>query len=153
MSVGVCSRTSSHPPNALTPLRSCLDPRHASRTHNPDFWPASISLVSYIHTVRGLCAVHRPIAPDDLMHPWRVRRAANFRVCVLDNEECQQKFTPLAAQFNDPRLRQFNLVAVDRLDHGDTEGRITDDYDPLKTAEDLKRVMVGTIHRHALAVG
>ncbi|KAL1732244.1 Alpha/Beta hydrolase protein [Schizophyllum commune] len=75
-------------------------------------------------------------------------------LCIHGVYVAQQIFE---SQFNDPRLRQFNLVAVDRLGHGDTEGRITDDYDPLKTAEDLKRVMdalsIPTFHILGLGVG
>ncbi|KAL1743005.1 Alpha/Beta hydrolase protein [Schizophyllum fasciatum] len=59
-------------------------------------------------------------------------------LCIHGVYVAQQIFE---SQFNDPRLRQFNLLAVDRLGHGDTKGRVTDDYDPLKTAEDMKRVM------------
>ena len=55
-----------------------------------------------------------------------------------------------AAQFNDPRLRQFNLVAIDRLGHGDSRGVVTEDTVPEKTAVDFKQVLVRpSIHSHS----
>ncbi|EAU82912.1 hypothetical protein CC1G_05534 [Coprinopsis cinerea okayama7 len=45
-------------------------------------------------------------------------------------------------QYEDPELRQFNLVAVDNLGHGSTRGLIGDQrYTPTETAQDLKCVM------------
>ncbi|KIK68482.1 hypothetical protein GYMLUDRAFT_154015 [Collybiopsis luxurians FD-317 M1] len=41
------------------------------------------------------------------------------------------------AQFNDPNLRRFNLVALDLRSHGSTEGDVPDDYGPQMAAKDV----------------
>lgn len=61
------------------------------------------------------------------------------------------------SQFSDPRLRQFNLVAVDRLGHGDSKGTVTEGTVPEKSAVDIKRVMdalnVPSFHLLGLGIG
>ncbi|KAL1758876.1 Alpha/Beta hydrolase protein [Schizophyllum commune] len=61
------------------------------------------------------------------------------------------------SQFNDPRLRQFNLVAIDRLGHGDSRGVVTEDTVPEKTAVDFKQVLdalkITSFHAVGLGIG
>ncbi|KAL1743019.1 Alpha/Beta hydrolase protein [Schizophyllum fasciatum] len=61
------------------------------------------------------------------------------------------------SQFNDPRLRQFNLVAIDRLGHGDSRGFVTEDTVPEKTAIDIKRVLdaleIASFHIVGVGIG
>ncbi|TRM60329.1 Alpha/Beta hydrolase protein [Schizophyllum amplum] len=75
-------------------------------------------------------------------------------LCIHGVYIAQQIFE---SQFNDPRLRQFNLVAIDRLAHGETKGNVTADYHPQETAEDLAHVMdalnITSFHILALGVG
>ncbi|KAF5336424.1 hypothetical protein D9611_006486 [Ephemerocybe angulata] len=62
------------------------------------------------------------------------------------------------AQFSDPRLRQFNLLAIDALGHGGTRGTIGDQpYATKETAEDLRLVLdalhLDKVHIFGLANG
>ncbi|KAF9078716.1 alpha/beta-hydrolase [Rhodocollybia butyracea] len=45
------------------------------------------------------------------------------------------------AQFNDPNLRRFNLVAFDLRLHGFTEGTVPDNYNPCIAAQDIVLLM------------
>lgn len=48
----------------------------------------------------------------------------------------------LLVQFSDPKIRQFNLVAVDMRAHGETKGKVPKDFDQEMAAEDMAKFMV-----------
>ncbi|KAL0948628.1 hypothetical protein HGRIS_010435 [Hohenbuehelia grisea] len=44
-------------------------------------------------------------------------------------------------QFNDARLRKFNLIAIDTRCHGETSGSVPEGYSPLTAADDVAKFM------------
>jgi pimeloyl-ACP methyl ester carboxylesterase len=54
--------------------------------------------------------------------------------------------SPLAAQFVDPGIRRFNLIAVDSRCHGATTGRVSKDYGCVEAAEDIAKFMASVTH-------
>ncbi|KAF9058540.1 alpha/beta-hydrolase [Rhodocollybia butyracea] len=60
-------------------------------------------------------------------------------------------------QFGDPKIRQFNLVSVDMRCHGDTKGKVPNDFGQEMAAEDMARFMtemkLPPCHIFALSLG
>ncbi|KAE9392387.1 alpha/beta-hydrolase [Gymnopus androsaceus JB14] len=60
-------------------------------------------------------------------------------------------------QFSDPKIRQFNLVAVDMRAHGETKGKVPKDFDQEMAAEDMAKFMtkmkLPPCHIFALSLG
>ncbi|KAJ3984126.1 alpha/beta-hydrolase [Lentinula detonsa] len=60
-------------------------------------------------------------------------------------------------QFGDPKIRQFNLVAVDMRSHGNTQGKVPKDFDQQMAAQDMSvfmtKLKLPPCHIFALSLG
>jgi hypothetical protein len=99
----------------------------------------------YINTHRILRLENRPESAMCSLPALCVYCDGNFPSCVYLNPIFPQVALTksFAAQFQDPSLRRFNLIALDLRGHGETGGLAGPEYDQEDSANDVLKFMVG----------
>ena len=92
---------------------------------------------------RDECYEHRPNAPNCPLPSPRIHCLAHISSYVAVHiPSLALKLTRRVAQFSDPSLRRFNLVVMDLMLHGYTEGQVPAVYGQKEVAKDVAAFMV-----------